>query len=137
MIAGAGAAIGFLLARTAFKPKLKKTAVRHIFLAKFRDTLSQKEIDEVVEAYASLASKIPEMKGFEWGTQITGLGLSSEKFNKGLTHAFVSTFDSGPDVKAFLDHPAHKEFAAKMAAATEDKVIHDYFVHVVSSKFFS
>eukprot|EP00897_Mesotaenium_endlicherianum_P002176 jgi/Mesen1/1987/ME000147S01082 len=127
---------GYLLTRSFLKPRLKKTAVKHIFLAKFKDSLTEEEIQEVIAGYRDLVYQIKEMKGFEWGTQITGMGLSSEAKCNGLNYTFVSIFDSKEDVKVFLDHPAHREFAKKMAAAVQTCTIHDFVINVAKHPYY-
>ncbi|GAB2605571.1 Dabb family protein [Spirosoma areae] len=101
--------VSLLLSVSAFaKPpvkKMKNNAVQHIVLFKFKPETTTEKVKEIVAAFEALPSKISQIKGFQWGTN-----NSPEKLNKGLTHAFILTFDSEKDRDAYLPHPAHKEF---------------------------
>ncbi len=79
--------------------------VRHVVLFKFKDGSSPAQIQEIVAAFAALPQQIPQIRGFEWGTD-----MSPEGLQQGLTHAFILTFDSAADRDAYLPHPAHKAF---------------------------
>ena len=43
-----------------------KGEVRHVLLAKFKDGLSEDEIDQLIKGYANLVNLIPPMKSFSW-----------------------------------------------------------------------
>lgn len=102
-------AVAFMLSVSAFaKPPrkpMKANVVQHIVLFKFKPETTPEKVNEIVAAFEALPSKIKEIKGFQWGTN-----NSPEKLNKGLTHAFILTFDNEKDRDAYLPHPAHKEF---------------------------
>lgn len=84
---------------------MKSTSVQHIVLFKFKPEATSEKVNEIVAAFEALPSQIKEIKGFKWGTN-----NSPEKLNKGLTHAFILTFDNEKDRDAYLPHPAHKKF---------------------------
>ncbi|MVM40337.1 Dabb family protein [Spirosoma sp. HMF3257] len=84
---------------------MKSTSVQHIVLFKFKPETTPAKVNEIVAAFEALPSQIKEIKGFKWGTN-----NSPEKLNKGLTHAFILTFDNEKDRDAYLPHPAHKKF---------------------------
>jgi hypothetical protein len=102
-------AVAFLLSVSSFaKPPrkpMKANVVQHIVLFKFKPETTPEKVKEIVAAFEALPSKIKEIKGFQWGTN-----NSPEKLNKGLTHAFILTFDNEKDRDAYLPHPAHKDF---------------------------
>ncbi|MDB5242587.1 MAG: stress responsive alpha-beta barrel protein, partial [Spirosoma sp.] len=56
-----------------------------------------------------------------WGTN-----HSPENLNKGLTHAFILTFDSEKDRDAYLPHPAHKAFGGVVGAWLADVTVVDF-----------
>ncbi|QHV95230.1 Dabb family protein [Spirosoma endbachense] len=86
--------------------KMKANAtVQHVVLFKFKPETTPEKVNEIVAAFEALPSQIKEIKGFKWGTN-----NSPEKLNKGLTHAFILTFDNEKDRDAYLPHPAHKKF---------------------------
>ncbi|MFS8026705.1 putative stress responsive alpha-beta barrel [Helianthus anomalus] len=40
--------------------------VKHILLAKFKDGISQQQIDDLIKGYANLVNHIESMKSFRW-----------------------------------------------------------------------
>lgn len=103
------------------KLSMKATTVQHIVLFKFKPETTPEKVNEIVAAFEALPSKIKEIKGFKWGTN-----NSPEKLNKGLTHAFILTFDSEKDRDAYLPHPAHKEFGKLVGSALDDVTVVDF-----------
>src|SRR3954451_1992889 len=61
--------------------------LRHIVLYKFKDSATEAQVREVVEAFSALPKQIPSVIGFEHGANVSREGKSD-----GLTHAFVVTF---------------------------------------------
>ena len=85
--------------------KMKSSSVQHIVLFKFKPETTAEKVKEIVAAFEALPSQISQIKGFKWGTN-----NSPENLIKGLTHAFILTFDNEKDRDAYLPHPAHKAF---------------------------
>lgn len=85
--------------------KMNGKVLQHVVLFKFKPETTPEKVNEIVAAFEALPSKIKEIKGFQWGTN-----NSPENLNKGLTHAFILTFDNEKDRDTYLPHPAHKEF---------------------------
>ncbi|MGB9688366.1 Dabb family protein [Thermogutta sp.] len=97
--------------------------LRHVVLFKFKDGTSKADIEKVEKAFAALPKKIPQIAGFEWGTD-----CSTENLSQGFTHCFILTFKSEKDRDAYLPHPEHRAFA-KMVGPYLDKVlVIDYIV---------
>ena len=97
------------------------TPVRHIVCFKFTKAATPEKIEMVEKAFPELPSKIPGIKAFEWGTNI-----SKEGKDKGFTHCFNMTFESQEALDAYIPHPAHKEFIAKLDGLIEDVFVIDY-----------
>ncbi|WP_299532809.1 Dabb family protein [Ulvibacterium sp.] len=98
------------------------SVLRHVVLFKFKEGTSQEKISEIEDAFAALPSKIPEIAGYEWG-----LNNSPEGLNKGLTHAFLLTFNSEADRAIYLPHPDHKAFGALLSPHLADVTVVDYW----------
>ena len=47
---------------------LEQGKLRHVVLFKFKEGTTQSDIRKVEEAFKALPEKIPQIKGFEWGT---------------------------------------------------------------------
>jgi len=96
-------------------PQLGK--VRHVVLFKFKEGTTAQQIKTVEDAFRELPSKVHEIVGFEWGTNI-----SPENRDQGFTHCFLVTFNDAKGRDAYLPHPAHKAFG-KVAGPYIDKVL--------------
>ncbi|CAI9109802.1 OLC1v1009706C1 [Oldenlandia corymbosa var. corymbosa] len=95
--------------------------VKHILLAKFKDGLSEQQIEELIKGYAKLVNLIEPMKAFKWGKDV-----SSECLNQGFTHVFESTFESTQGVAEYVAHPAHVEYANQLLPQLEKVLVVDY-----------
>ena len=96
--------------------------LRHVVLYKFKDDLSERQVQEVVEAFGALPSKIDAIIGYEHGTNVSGEGKS-----EGLTHAFVVTFRDEAGRDAYLKHPAHDDYVKVVRDRREKVVVFDYW----------
>ncbi|MBD2699074.1 Dabb family protein [Spirosoma sp. BT702] len=101
--------------------KMKANVVQHIVLFKFKPETTPEKVKEILAAFEALPSKISQIKGFQWGTN-----NSPEKHSKGLTHAFILTFDSEKDRDAYLPHPAHGEFGKIVGPWLADVTVVDF-----------
>ena len=113
----------------SFNPLAAQTSsmnktLRHVVFFKFKDSATQHDIQQVVDAFGMLPKKIPTIKSFEWGTN-----NSPEKLNEGLTHCFFVTFTSEKDRDDYLVDPAHKAFVAVLRPYLEKAVVFDYWAN--------
>ncbi|XP_078436023.1 heat stable protein 1 [Wolffia australiana] len=99
----------------------EKVVVKHVLLAKFKDDVSPKTIEELIRGYANLVSLIEPMKAFQWGTDV-----STENLHQGFTHIFESTFESVEGVAEYVAHPAHVDFAGIFLSALDKVIVFDY-----------
>ncbi len=97
--------------------------VRHVVLFKFKDGTTAEDIKKIEDAFRELPEKIPQIAGFEWGTN-----SSPEKINQGFTHCFLLTFKTPADRDAYLPHPAHKEFGQMLRPHLDKVLVVDYVV---------
>lgn len=103
-------------------PDADSGTLRHVVLFKFKDGTPDAKVREIVEAFAALPSKIPEIKGFEWGTNNSPEGL-----DKGFTHCFTLTFSSEEGRAVYLPHPDHKAFGNVAGPHIADVLVMDYW----------
>ena len=96
--------------------------LRHVVLFKFKDSSSNREISEVVDAFRALPGKVDEISDFEWGTDV-----SVENLQQGFTHCFLVTFRSEADRAAYLPHPAHKKFGKILGPHLDKVLVIDYW----------
>ena len=99
--------------------------LRHVVMLKFTDSATASIVQDIENTFKALPSKIPSIKGFEWG-----INNSPEGFNDGLTHCFVVSFDDEKGRQAYWDNPAHNDFVNNHLKPYMAKVlVIDYFVN--------
>lgn len=96
--------------------------LRHVVLFKFKDSSSVEEVKSVEDAFRNLQNEIPEIKGFEWGTNNSPEGLDN-----GFTHLFFVSFESEEDRAVYLPHPKHKEFVDILSPHLDKVLVVDYW----------
>jgi hypothetical protein len=102
--------------------KENQKVLRHIVLYKFKDDLKPGEVQEVIDAFAALPSKIDTIVGFEHGTNVSPEGKS-----EGMTHAFVVSFRDEQGRDTYLKHPAHLAYVDVVRNRREKVVVFDYW----------
>lgn len=117
LVTGAGSA------KEPEKKSRRLGQVRHVVLFKFKDGTTAEEIRKIEDAFRALPKKIPQIAGFEWGTN-----TSPEKLNQGFTHCFLLSFKTPADRDAYLPHPAHKEFGQTLRPHLDKVLVVDYVV---------
>ena len=96
--------------------------LRHIVMFKFKETSAKEDVQKVFEAFRSLKQSIPQVAGFEYGTNNSPEGLDN-----GFTHCFLVTFKSEADRDAYLPHPKHKEFVEVLKPHLDKVQVFDYW----------
>ena len=99
-----------------------KNQLRHLVLFKFNDNVSTDSISIVQKAFSALPGKIPEIRDFEWG-----IDISVEDLHQDFTHAFLVTFGGVEDRAIYLPHPDHQEFVKMLTPMLEDVLVIDYW----------
>ncbi len=102
--------------------KISQKKLLHVVSFKFKDTATPEQIKQVEDSFRALKKKIREVKGLEWGTNI-----SPEKMNKGYTHCWIVEFKNEKDRDAYLVHPDHKAFAANLGSVLADVFVFDFW----------
>ncbi|KAI5650971.1 hypothetical protein M9H77_36976 [Catharanthus roseus] len=95
--------------------------VKHILLAKFKDGVSEEQIELLIKEYANLVNLIEPMKSFQWGKDV-----SIENLHQGFTHIFESTFENTEGIAEYISHPAHAEYANRFLAQLDKVLVVDY-----------
>ncbi|XP_038880681.1 stress-response A/B barrel domain-containing protein HS1-like [Benincasa hispida] len=104
-----------------------KGMVIHILLAKFKDEITEEQIEELKKAYANLVNLIEPMKTFQWGKNV-----SIENLHEGYTHVFQSTFESKQGMVEYIEHPAHAKFSDMFLPSLEKIIVVDYEPTVIN-----
>ncbi|MFM9057928.1 MAG: Dabb family protein [Planctomycetaceae bacterium] len=96
--------------------------LRHVVLFKFKDGSTPADVEKIVSAFRALPGKIPQIKAFEWGTDVSPEGKS-----QGFTHCFLVTFAAEADRDAYLPHPAHQEFVSIVKSHVDKVCVVDFW----------
>jgi hypothetical protein len=99
-----------------------RQVLRHFVLFAFRETVTPTQLQAIEQALAALPTQIAEVKGFEWGTDV-----SVENLADGYTHCFLVTFASPLDRDTYLVHPAHQAFVAWLQPHLAKALVIDYW----------
>ncbi len=95
--------------------------VKHVVLFKYKESATPEQIEAISAAFADLQHEIPGIIGFE-----SGVNNSPEGLNKGLTHAYLVTFENADARNAYLPHPAHKAFGQQLGPILDDVCVVDF-----------
>ena len=97
--------------------------LRHVVLFKFKENTSAEDIARIEEEFRTLATaKVSEVKGYEWGTNV-----SKENLNHGYTHCFLLTFENEKDRDVYLDHQDHVAFVQLLRPHMDAATVIDYW----------
>ena len=103
------------------KPKGKDKLI-HVVAVKFKEGTSAEDIQKVESEFRALKKKIDEIKDYEGGASV-----SLEKLNKGFEHCSILEFKDEAGLKAYIDHPAHKEFVELLKKHMSDVFVIDFW----------
>jgi hypothetical protein len=95
--------------------------LKHMAFLKFREDVTDAEVQAMEESFATLAAKIDSVKSFEWGRN-----NSPEKHDEGFTHCFALSFDSAAGLADYLTHPEHQAFVAELRPVVEKVRVLDF-----------
>lgn len=96
--------------------------LRHVVMFKFKDGTTPEQVKSIEDGFRALPAKIPAIRDFEWGTDV-----SVENKASGFTHCFLVTFPSDKDRDAYLPHPAHQEFVKLVLEHIDKVLVVDYW----------
>jgi hypothetical protein len=102
--------------------KAPARVLRHVVLFQFKEGTGAEEIRKIENAFNALPSKIDQIYGFEWGTDV-----STENLQKGFTHCFLVSFRSEAARDVYAKHPAHQEFGDLLKPVLGDVMVIDYW----------
>lgn len=105
-----------------YPPAPEGKVLRHAVFFSFRDTTTEEEVQEVVDAFRALPSKIDAIIDFAWG-----INNSPESLNDGFTHCFLLTFKDEAGRAEYLPHPEHKNFGKVLSGKNDGTFVIDYW----------
>jgi hypothetical protein len=111
-----------VVGRTARAEEKPGMVLKHVVMYKFKADQSPEKIQEVVETFAGLPSKIDAIIGFEHGDNVSQEGKS-----EGFTHLFCVTFRDQAGLAEYLVHPAHLHYVSVVKDRREKVIVFDYW----------
>jgi hypothetical protein len=97
--------------------------VNHIALFKFKDGVTEEQIDQAFEQLLDLSEEIPGIENF-----VSGANSSPEGLNQGYTHGFVMVFTDAAARDGYLAHPEHEKVKEAVLPMVESVVVFDFEV---------
>ncbi len=82
--------------------------IRHCVLLRFKESVDDSLINELMQAFEKLPDTIPGVRGV-----VAGANVSPEGEDQGFRHGFVMDFDDAAARDAYLAHPAHRALATR------------------------
>ena len=108
--------------KTAKTMNSSDSLLRHVVLFKFKESATETDVNQIVEAFRELPSQIDGILDFEWGTDVSPEGLSD-----GFTHCFFVTFKDEKSRDEYLPHPAHEAFGGIVGPHLDKVLVVDYW----------
>jgi hypothetical protein len=97
--------------------------VRHFGVFKFKESVTDNEIEECFGAMQGMVGAIPGLLAMEHGPYNGNEGL-----NEDFTYGFVMTFDSPESRDAYLPHPLHEQVKELVVPRLERVIVFDFIV---------
>lgn len=129
---------------TFVSPAYKPGLVRHIVLFRYRESITQQQLDEIQHLFLALKTTAqrqghPYIRTIETGKQISG-----ENTGHGMEQAFIVTFNSEGDRNYYVGTPvvkdpayydaAHADFKRHVAPYLSDILVFDYAVEAKDAR---
>lgn len=102
----------------------KHQILRHIVLFSYTPETTNEQRLHIAGDFSSLASKIAEVDSFEHGTN-----CSPENLNQDFEYCFTLSFNSEQARDAYLVHPAHVAFVARLKPWIAKALVVDYWAN--------
>lgn len=96
--------------------------IKHIVLWRMKSqekNSRRQDMQRIKEALESLMGKVPTLASIE-------VGFNQNTLPAAYDLSLVSTHNTWEDLKAYQEHPSHKEVAAIIGGLTTDKAVSDY-----------
>lgn len=100
----------------------KEKVLKHLVLYKFKEDLPPAKVQEVIDTFAGLASKVDTIVALEHGPNVSKEGKSD-----GLTYGFCVSFKDEAGLATYLKHPAHDHYVSVVKDRREKVVVFDYW----------
>jgi hypothetical protein len=100
--------------------------IAHVVLFKPRSDLRPDERDALVSSFERALREIPAISRARVGKRVTHGRPYEALMQVDYQYAAVLEFDGLPSLKAYLEHPAHADLAARFFSAFEAALMYDF-----------
>jgi hypothetical protein len=100
----------------------------HVVLFRPRPDLDAAGRQRLADALSAAIQEIPSVRRARVGRRVTHGRPYEQLMRTNYTHAALLEFDDVNGLKAYLEHPAHEQLAARFFEAFEDALMYDYDV---------
>lgn len=111
-----------MLSAFGVSPMKPGKVLRHVVLFKFKEEVTEAQVQEVVDAFSNLPNQIDTIVDYETGTDV-----SVENKAAGFTHGFIVSFEDAKGRDIYLPHPAHQEFVKLVGPRLDDVLVFDFY----------
>ncbi|KAF4358930.1 stress-response A/B barrel domain-containing protein HS1 [Cannabis sativa] len=112
--------------------KANKGVVKHLVIMKFKDGISDDQIEQMNKEYANLLNLVPSMKALQLGKVVEMSPGNYKHGNGGYTHIFESTFESMEGVAEYTFHPAHLHLGHLYSHTFDKVLVFDYIIPITT-----
>lgn len=95
--------------------------LKHVVFMKFKPAATEADIADLKKALAALPGAIPEIKGFEFGSDVV-------RSERSYDFALVSSFENLDSMKRYQAHPDHVVVLGKVKQLCENILAVDFEV---------
>lgn len=99
--------------------------IAHVLLFRPRGDLSAASRQELADALVATLRDIPSVRRARVGRGI-GIGREYERLRPDLPLAAILEFDDEAGLRAYINHPAHQQMAARFFGAVEEALVYDF-----------
>jgi len=100
--------------------------IAHVVLFTPRADLSDDARRDLVAAFETALRDIPSIRHTRVGTRVTHGRPYEALMTVNYQYAAIIEFDSIADLKAYLEHPAHEQLAARFFTAFQHALMYDF-----------
>ena len=100
----------------------------HAVLFRPRSTLGAPERQRLADALSTAIHQIPSVRRARVGRRVTHGRPYEQLMRTNYSHAALIEFDDIAGLKAYLEHPAHEQLAARFFDAFEEALMYDFDV---------
>lgn len=100
--------------------------IAHVVLFRLRADVPLSERRALIDVYAVALRDIPSLRRARVGRRVLMGRAYEELMRTDFPYAAILEFDDADGVRAYLDHPAHREISTRFFAAIAETLVYDF-----------